>query len=444
VVTGKTITTVAATGGPADTGAAAAGDTVVRIGNVTNVARRGSVLITSDMSNSPYTDTISGVTSWADWTGGTKTRVRMGHLSGITGTANEYGLIAGDGFTTADSWVKFSTVAVTQNNVDSGWYNSGTKIVVINTAKGIDINASGTGYDAIRSYSFSDGTTYRGGLQAYLNAGETQVKMHSLGPGVTSIATVLAENTATTATAQVEIAATNNQTAKTASISLIASGAAHEVDISADLLAFSVNKIHITNGTAADGSASAPILSFLNDPNTGIYRPAADQIGVATGGASRLQISTTSATVYLPLTIQASSGQQEILRLNGGDTGSTNAAYMSFYDNAGTTRYGYIGDTSTGNSDITLRAEQGALNLGDSANLSSVVVSNGSTLINQTSTTLADAALKIKQSDLSEEFIDFQSTVGAGNAIDTAALGSYYGKVRVSVNGTFKWLALYN
>ena len=26
----------------------------------------------------------------------------------------------------------------------------------------------------------------------------------------------------------------------------------------------------------------------------------------------------------------------------------------------------------------------------------------------------------------------------------TAALGSYYGKVRVSVNGTFKWLALYN
>jgi len=162
---------------------------------------------------------------------------------------------------------------------------------------------------------------------------------------------------------------------------LIASGAAHEVDISADLLAFSVNKIHITNGTAADGSASAPILSFLNDPNTGIYRPAADQIGVATGGASRLQISTTSATVYLPLTIQASSGQQEILRLNGGGTGSTNAAYMSFYDNAGTTRYGYIGDTSTGNSDITLRAEQGALNLGDSGNAGAIVISSGHTKI---------------------------------------------------------------
>jgi len=139
VVTGKTITTVAATGGPADTGAAAAGDTVVRIGNVTNVARRGSVLITSDMSNSPYTDTISGVTSWADWTGGTKTRVRMGHLSGITGTANEYGLIAGNGFTTADSWVKFSTVAVTQNNVDSTWYSAGVPALKISSDYGIDI-----------------------------------------------------------------------------------------------------------------------------------------------------------------------------------------------------------------------------------------------------------------------------------------------------------------
>ena len=94
------------------------------------------------------------------------------------------GIAVGSGFTTSDEYFKASNVGVIQNNVDSGWYNSGTKIVVINTAKGIDINAFGTGYDAIRSYSFSDGTTYRGGLQAYLNAGETQVKMHSLGPGV--------------------------------------------------------------------------------------------------------------------------------------------------------------------------------------------------------------------------------------------------------------------
>jgi hypothetical protein len=113
-------------------------------------------------------------------------------------------------------------------------------------------------------------------LQAYLNAGETQVKMHSLGPGVTSIATVLAENTATNATAQVSIAATNNQAAKTASISLIASSAAHEVDLSADLIALSANKIHITNGYCCDTNTAVPArpdtFIFELTPTLGIYR----------------------------------------------------------------------------------------------------------------------------------------------------------------------------
>jgi hypothetical protein len=62
----------------------------------------------------------------------------------------------------------------------------------------------------------------------------------------------------------------------------------------------------------------------------------------------------------------------------------------------------------------------------------------------QSSTTAAIPTARLQQSDLSEQFIDFVSTVGASNAISTAALGAYYGKVRVSVNGTFKWMALYD
>ncbi len=62
----------------------------------------------------------------------------------------------------------------------------------------------------------------------------------------------------------------------------------------------------------------------------------------------------------------------------------------------------------------------------------------------QESTTAAIPVLVLDQADLSEEFIEFDSTVGAGNALDTAALGTYYGKARVSVNGTFKFIALYN
>ena len=64
--------------------------------------------------------------------------------------------------------------------------------------------------------------------------------------------------------------------------------------------------------------------------------------------------------------------------------------------------------------------------------------------IYQGNTGKAVPVLKLSQSDLSEEFIEFAGTVATGNPINTDALGSYYGRVRVSVNGTFKWLALYN
>lgn len=64
--------------------------------------------------------------------------------------------------------------------------------------------------------------------------------------------------------------------------------------------------------------------------------------------------------------------------------------------------------------------------------------------ITQPSTTATIPVLELEQSDLSEEFINFVATVGAGNPIQTGGLGAYYGKVRVAVNGTFKYMALYN
>jgi hypothetical protein len=64
--------------------------------------------------------------------------------------------------------------------------------------------------------------------------------------------------------------------------------------------------------------------------------------------------------------------------------------------------------------------------------------------VNQGSSSGAMPTLKLYQDDLSEQFIEFGTTVGAGNPIDTAALGSYYGKARISVNGSMKFLAIYN
>lgn len=62
----------------------------------------------------------------------------------------------------------------------------------------------------------------------------------------------------------------------------------------------------------------------------------------------------------------------------------------------------------------------------------------------QLATTRTEPVLALSQADVSEEYINFIGTVGTGNALNTTALGAYYGRVRVSVNGTFKWLALYS
>lgn len=44
--------------------------------------------------------------------------------------------------------------------------------------------------------------------------------------------------------------------------------------------------------TGADGAVGTPSLSFTNDPNTGLYSIAGDQLGISTGGTLRLTIAT--------------------------------------------------------------------------------------------------------------------------------------------------------
>lgn len=96
----------------------------------------------------------------------------------------------------------------------------------------------------------------------------------------------------------------------------------------------------------------------------------------------------------------------------------------------------YTGGSASTNRRLTITAA-GDVGIGVSS-------PGGKLDVQQTSTTAAIPTLALTQSDVSEEFIEFDGTVAAGNPIDTAAIGTYYGKVRVSVNGTFKYIALYN
>lgn len=77
-------------------------------------------------------------------------------------------------------------------------------------------------------------------------------------------------------------------------------------------------------------------------------------------------------------------------------------------------------------------------------NVASTGVFGGRVVITAPDFAANTPALSITQQDLSEELIEFNTTVAAGNPVDTAAIGTYYGKVRVSVNGTFKYIPMYN
>jgi len=57
----------------------------------------------------------------------------------------------------------------------------------------------------------------------------------------------------------------------------------------------------ITSGVFASGTAALPSISFISDPNTGIYSPGADQVAVATNGTQRLTVDTAATTSTLPV-----------------------------------------------------------------------------------------------------------------------------------------------
>ena len=472
-VSGKTITVTTASGAPADTGTAVAGDTVVRIGNTSNAARQGVVLITSDMSNSPYQDVISGVTSWADWTGGTKTRVRMGNLSGITGTANEYGLIAGNGYTSSSSYLKLSTSGVLQNNVNSTWRSGGTTFLEIDPSSGINITIPDDAPMYSRGYSFKNsGGTNISSLWAWYSTVDSSNRLE-LFAGYAARKNMIDIIASSDSTHDADVLLRAAGRDQQADMFMLTSTSGSSVNFSGITRLFSVDAPLVQFDNAANFwiNANATADTYLHFSSfidtyikwtysaTGTLR----YIDISAGATSRVRLGNGNgfsleadsnevyvngtATINGAVTVNGNpitvSGVSQAIKLVASAAGSSAATYMSFFD-SNDVRKGFVGDSSSSNSDIYLYSDTAGVKLGTATNADTLVVSGGSTLINQSSTTLADAALKVFQADASEEFVDWQGAVGAGNAIDTAALGSYYGKIRVAVNGTFKFMALYN
>ena len=106
-----------------------AGMEFVRLGSTTDANRRGSVYLTADDTNAPFVDVVDGVALHSEWNTSGKVKVRLGKLTGITSTANEYGLMAGNGFADADQWIKAASTGVELHNAPLQFYNGSTETI---------------------------------------------------------------------------------------------------------------------------------------------------------------------------------------------------------------------------------------------------------------------------------------------------------------------------
>ena len=156
-VSGATITVVRDGDLPGDTATVAKGDDFVRIGNTTNTARQGGVLLTADMTNAPFIEIFNSVSSWATWTSTDKIQARLGQLKGIIDADANLDDDTKFGLYTKD--VNLSGHIFSQSGEIAGWTLGNTTISKNNTELSSDGTLTlGTGIGNIIKLSSIDGT----------------------------------------------------------------------------------------------------------------------------------------------------------------------------------------------------------------------------------------------------------------------------------------------
>ena len=180
-------------------GAPAAGYDFVRVGNLTNTDRQGSIYLTADDNDAPFIDVIDGVTAITGSNvgiSGSRTKTRMGKLDGVTSA--RFGTLSGYGFYASGS-------AYLEGSINAKFGNIGTwgigEAVLSSSNDSINLNADTrriTVSDDTRARIYlgevdGDGTTLAGtpkyGLKMFDGSGTADAnRLVELGEGDNMIA----------------------------------------------------------------------------------------------------------------------------------------------------------------------------------------------------------------------------------------------------------------
>jgi hypothetical protein len=114
------------------------GDDLVRIGSSTDPARRGTIYLTADDTNSPYIDVKDGVISHASFATLNKTKVRLGDVSGITspifGVLSGYGLYASGNLWFDDAHINGAITMTNQGSISIAGFNNDAGFITSGSA----------------------------------------------------------------------------------------------------------------------------------------------------------------------------------------------------------------------------------------------------------------------------------------------------------------------
>ena len=264
--------------------APAAGMEYVRLGNTTDASRRGTIYMTADDSGAPFMDVVDGVAAFGDWNTAGKIRTRIGRLTGITGTPNEYGIIAGTGFTAADSYFKASNSGVALTNVALELYEGGSKSVSIAPSSGIAIHGYAPG-NYSRSITFYESNALRAGIGLGINGNLLGIYKYASG--------------------SLYLQAISANATKFATVQIEATDGGSKLDLSADAITFNGNAMwHAGNDGSGsgldadllDGSHASAFALLAGATFTGDIYKTVTESGLASGRAIGLITSGALAT----------------------------------------------------------------------------------------------------------------------------------------------------